>query len=110
MPGFEVLIDSLYHLPDIPTCLLNIDDSSVIEIRVFDEREKVIVECHQYPVIVRGLRKMFSIRITESIFVASGIYCPATTTETICYRNPDTFVTVQGPHACAGSGDRNSST
>lgn len=90
-----MFINRFHHVTNVPTSLLNVDDSSVVEIRVFDQREKVVVERHQNPVIVQGIRQLFCIRSTESIFVTSGVYRPATTAKSICDRDPDTLVTVQ---------------
>nr|WP_143423137.1 hypothetical protein [Halegenticoccus soli] len=90
----EVCIDRLHDVSDISSSLLNVDNPRVFESGAFDEREEVVVERHQNPVVFECIREVLSVGIAQPLFVTSGVNCPATTAETVRDGNPDTLVTV----------------
>jgi hypothetical protein len=53
----------------------------VLESGSFDEREEVVVECHQYPVVLDCIREVFPVGVARSPLVPIGVDGPATTAE-----------------------------
>lgn len=106
---FEVGIDRLDHVTDIAAGLSDVDDPGVVESSTLDERERVVVERQQQPVVRRRVRELFTIRVTEAVVVACRVDGPPATSEPIRDGNLDTLVTVDRPHAGAASAGRTSS-
>jgi hypothetical protein len=104
-----VRVDRFHHITDVSSGLLNVNDSGVFESGTLNEREEVVVERHQNPVLLDNVREMFPVGVAQSSFVTSCIDGPATTAESIRDRDPDTLITVQRPYAVADSADRKSS-
>ena len=102
-------LDNTTFLLDISSRLLDVNDTSVVEPRSLDQREKVVVEGHQNPVVVQSNGEVFSVGITQPFLGASCMYGPATTTQPVSDRYPDTLVAVQRSHASAASAERKSS-
>jgi len=66
-----VRVDRFHDVPDITPGLFDVDNSGVRGSRYFDEREEVVVERHQNPVVLDYVRKVFPVGIAQSLFVTS---------------------------------------
>ena len=103
-------VDRLHDTTDIPSRLLDVDDTCVFESRSLDEREEIIVERLQNPVVLQRIQKVFSVGIAQSSLVASSMDGPATTTQAVGDRNSDPLIAVQRSHASVALADLNSLT
>ena len=96
----------------LPAYLVSMDDTTVIETLLADERKEIVVERRENSVVLDGERELFSVGIAQSVVLANSVYLPAALAKTIRDGNPDVFIAVDRPrHAEAGSDDaeRNSS-
>lgn len=74
-------VDRFHHITDVSSGLVN--DPGVFEPGTLNEREKVVVERHQNPVLLDRVREVFPVGVAQSSFVTSCVDGPATTAESI---------------------------
>jgi hypothetical protein len=84
---FEVGVDSLDHVADVALSLSDVDDPGVVEPASLDEREKIIVERQQDPVVRRRVRELRTVGVTETVVLACRMDSPAAASKAICNRN-----------------------
>jgi hypothetical protein len=101
-----VLINDFHDIADLPSSLLYVTHASMFQSLAFDERQKIVVECQEHPLVCDCVPQLLAVWITKRAFISGGVNCPPTSAESVSNRKPDTLVTVHRPcHTDAGSDD-----
>jgi hypothetical protein len=73
-------IDGFHHVPYLTAFLSNEDDAGVFEALAFDEREEVVVERQENPVVLDGVRQLVPVGVAKRAFISGRMNSPAAAT------------------------------
>nr|WP_241881453.1 hypothetical protein [Halorubrum sp. Ib24] len=101
-----MLINDFHDIAYLPSRLLYVNHAPMFQPLAFDERQKIVIECQEHPLVCDCVPQLLAVWVTKRAFISGGVNRPPASAEPVSNRQPNTLVTVQRPcHTDAGSDD-----